>query len=104
MFCVESQTSVTRGATSLYAVNVVMLLANTVYFLILTNVLTSTLNVGVITALNITIWLLVTTCILAQPPGDEHITPTDLVLVTICSHPLLINKPFILRGMNTRRV
>jgi len=63
----ESQASVARGATSLYVANVVVLLANTLYFLVLTNILRSTTQVGIVTALNITIWLLVTICILAQP-------------------------------------
>ncbi len=63
----ESQASVARGATSLYVANVVVLLANTLYFLVLTNILRSTTQVGIVTALNIVIWLLVTVCILAQP-------------------------------------
>jgi O-antigen/teichoic acid export membrane protein len=64
---VQSRVAVARGATSIYIANVVVLVANTLYFLILTNVLRSTLNVGIVTALNLMIWLLVTISILAQP-------------------------------------
>jgi O-antigen/teichoic acid export membrane protein len=60
---------------------VVTLLANTLYFLILTNVLKSTLNVGVITALNITIWLLVTICIIAQPITLQSPIPAPLAVL-----------------------
>jgi O-antigen/teichoic acid export membrane protein len=43
------------------------LVANTAYFVILTNVLHSTVLVGVVTSLNILIWFFVVICILAQP-------------------------------------
>lgn len=77
----ESQVSVAKGATSLYAANVVVLLANTLYFLVLTNVLRSTLDVGIITALNIMIWLLVTVCILAQPITVQSPIPAPLAVL-----------------------
>jgi O-antigen/teichoic acid export membrane protein len=71
----ESQASVARGATSLYVANVVVLLANTLYFLVLTNILRSTTQVGIVTSLNIVIWLLVTVCILAQPVSVQSPIP-----------------------------
>lgn len=63
----EERVAVGRGATSLYAANIVSLLINTLYFAILTNFLGSAQQVGVVTALNILIWFLVTICIFAQP-------------------------------------
>jgi O-antigen/teichoic acid export membrane protein len=66
---------VAKSATSLYVANVVVLLANTLYFLVLTNVLRSTMQVGIVTALNIAIWLLVTVCILAQPVSVQSPIP-----------------------------
>jgi len=77
----KSQTAVARGATSLYLANVANLVANTLYFLILTNLLRSTLDVGVITALNITIWLLVTVCVLAQPVTLQSPIPAPLAVL-----------------------
>ena len=77
----KSQTAVARGATSLYVANVIVLLANTLYFLVLTNVLRSTLDVGIVTALNITIWLLVTLCILAQPVTVQSPIPAPLAVL-----------------------
>lgn len=61
--------------------NVIFLLANTLYFLVLTNVLRSTLDVGIVTALNITIWLLVTLCILAQPVTVQSPVPAPLAVL-----------------------
>jgi hypothetical protein len=63
----ETQASVAKGAPSLYIANIIVLIANALYFLVLTNILRSTLDVGIVTALNIMIWLLATVCILAQP-------------------------------------
>ena len=77
----KSQTAVARGATSLYVANVIFLIANTLYFLVLTNVLRSTLDVGIVTALNITIWLLVTLCILAQPITVQSPIPAPLAVL-----------------------
>jgi len=77
----ESPFSVARGATSLYIANVVVLLANTLYFLVLTNILRSTLDVGIVTALNIMIWLLVTICILAQPITVQSPIPAPLAVL-----------------------
>lgn len=78
---VELETSVAKGATSLYVANVVSLVANTLYFLILTNILQSTVQVGVVTALNIMIWLIVTVCILAQPVVIQSPIPAPLAVL-----------------------
>jgi O-antigen/teichoic acid export membrane protein len=77
----ETQASVAKGATSLYVANVVVLVANTLYFLVLTNFLHSTLNVGIVTALNIMIWLLVTVCIFAQPITVQSPVPAPLAVL-----------------------
>jgi O-antigen/teichoic acid export membrane protein len=77
----EAQASVARGATSLYVANVVVLLANTLYFLILTNLLHSTLAVGIVTALNLMISFLVTVCILAQPVTGQSPIPAPLAVL-----------------------
>lgn len=77
----ETQASVAKGATSLYVANVVVLMANTLYFLVLTNFLHSTLDVGVVTALNIMIWLLVTVSILAQPIAVQSPIPAPLAVL-----------------------
>ena len=76
-----TQTSVAKGATSLYVANVVVLLANTLYFLILTNILRSTLDVGIVTALNLTILFLATICILAQPITTQSPIPAPLAVL-----------------------
>jgi hypothetical protein len=86
----ESQTKVARGATSLYIANVVVLVANTLYFLVLTNFLRSTKDVGIVTALNITIWLLVTVCILAQPVTVQSPIPAPLAVLKFL--PALLTK------------
>lgn len=75
------QASVARGATSLYVANIAVLVANTLYFLVLTNFLRSTLGVGVVTALNIMIWFLVTVCILAQPVAVQSPVPAPLAVL-----------------------
>lgn len=77
----KTQASVARGATSLYAANIVVLIANTLYFLVLTNFLHSTLGVGIVTALNIMIWFLVTVCILAQPIAMQSPVPAPLAVL-----------------------
>jgi O-antigen/teichoic acid export membrane protein len=77
----QTQASVAKGATSLYVANVVVLLANTLYFLILTNIMRSTLNVGIVTALNLMILLLVTVCILAQPITTQSPIPAPLAVL-----------------------
>jgi len=76
-----TQASVAKGATSLYVANVVVLLANTLYFLVLTNILRSTLDVGIVTALNLTISFLVTICILAQPVTGQSPIPAPLAVL-----------------------
>jgi O-antigen/teichoic acid export membrane protein len=63
----NSQSSVAKGAMSLYVANMVVFFANTLYFLVLTNLLKSTVDVGIITALNIMTGLFVIICLLAQP-------------------------------------
>ena len=77
----ETKASVAKGATSLYIANIVVLVANTLYFLILTNILRSTLDVGIVTALNIMIWLLVTVSILAQPVAQQSPVPAPLAVL-----------------------
>lgn len=77
----ETQASVAKGATSLYVANIVVLVANTLYFLVLTNFLHSTLDVGIVTALNIMIWLLVTVSILAQPIAQQSPVPAPLAVL-----------------------
>jgi O-antigen/teichoic acid export membrane protein len=77
----QTQTSVAKGATSLYVANVVVLLANTLYFLILTNILRSTLDVGIVTALNLMILLLGTVCIFAQPITTQSPIPAPLAVL-----------------------
>ena len=77
----HSRVSVARGATSLYIANVVVLVANTLYFLILTNILRSTLKVGILTALNLMIWFLVTVSILAQPVTMQSPIPAPLAVL-----------------------
>jgi O-antigen/teichoic acid export membrane protein len=77
----HSRVSVAKGATSLYAANVVVLVANTLYFLILTNILRSTTDVGVVTALNLMIWFLVTVCIMAQPITVQSPIPAPLAVL-----------------------
>jgi O-antigen/teichoic acid export membrane protein len=86
----QSRASVAKGATSLYAANVVVLLGNTLYFLVLTNFLRSTLGVGIVTALNIMIWFLVTLCILAQPVAVQSPVPAPLAVLKFI--PELITK------------
>ncbi len=86
----DSQASVAKGATSLYLANIVVLVSNTLYFLILTNFLKSTLGVGIVTALNIMIWLLVTISILAQPIAVQSPIPAPLALLKFI--PELITK------------
>jgi O-antigen/teichoic acid export membrane protein len=77
----HSRVVVARGATSLYIANVVVLVANTLYFLILTNILRSTLDVGILTALNLMIWFLVTVSILAQPATMQSPIPAPLAVL-----------------------
>ena len=81
LFHLKTQTAVAKGATSLYLANMVVLVANTLYFLVLTNFLRSTLGVGIVTALNIMIWFLVTVCILAQPVVMQSPVPAPLAVL-----------------------
>jgi len=76
----ETQASVAKGATSLYLANVISLIANALYFLVLTNVL-GTLQVGIITALNLMIWFLVTVCLFAQPIVLQSPIPAPLAVL-----------------------
>jgi O-antigen/teichoic acid export membrane protein len=77
----HSRVTVAKGATSLYIANVVALVANTLYFLILTNVLHSTLDVGIVTALNLMIWFLVTVSVMAQPVTLQSPIPAPLAVL-----------------------
>jgi O-antigen/teichoic acid export membrane protein len=77
----RSGVAVAKGATSLYMANVIALVANTLYFLILTNTLRSTLDVGILTALNLMIWLLVTICVMAQPVTIQSPIPAPLAVL-----------------------
>jgi O-antigen/teichoic acid export membrane protein len=77
----QSKVSVAKGATSLYIAIVIALLANTLYYLVLTNVLQSTLTVGIVTSLNIMIWFLVTICIFAQPVVSQSSIPAPLAVL-----------------------
>jgi O-antigen/teichoic acid export membrane protein len=77
----HSRVAVARGATSLYIANVVVLVTNTLYFLILTNILRSTLDVGILTALNLMTWFLVTVSILAQPVTMQSPIPAPLAVL-----------------------
>jgi O-antigen/teichoic acid export membrane protein len=77
----ETQASVAKGTTSIYVANVIVLVANTLYFLILTNVLHSTLSVGILVALNLAITFLVTICILAQPVTSQSPIPAPLAVL-----------------------
>ncbi|MGP8069983.1 MAG: lipopolysaccharide biosynthesis protein [Candidatus Bathyarchaeia archaeon] len=77
----NSRVTVARSATSLYIANVVVLVSNTLYFLILTNILRSTLGVGIVTALNLMIWFLVTVCLLAQPVTMQSPIPAPLAVL-----------------------
>ena len=71
----QERAAVARGATSIYVANVVVVVTNTLYFIVLTNILRSTLSVGILTALNLMIWLLVTLSILAQPVTMQSPVP-----------------------------
>lgn len=77
----EHSSSVARGATSLYGANMVTLLAGMVYFVIMTNLFRSTIEVGVVTALNIWIWFVVTFCILATPIVNQNPIPAPLAVL-----------------------
>lgn len=77
----KTQRAVAKGATSLYAATIIVLVANTLYFLVLTNFLRSTLGVGIVTALNLMISFLVTVCILAQPVAAQSPVPAPLAVL-----------------------
>ena len=63
----QERVAVGRGGISLFAANVIALFANTLYYVLLTNRLGSTTEVGVVTSLSILIWFLVVICVFAQP-------------------------------------
>jgi O-antigen/teichoic acid export membrane protein len=77
----EHTSAVARGASSLYLANIATLLAGTVYFILLTNLLHSTLTVGVVTAMNILIWFLVMFCVLATPIVNQNPIPAPLAVL-----------------------
>jgi len=63
----DESVAVGRGTVSLFGAGLVQLVANTLYYVILTNLLHSTLEVGVVTSLNILIWFFVLICVFAEP-------------------------------------
>jgi O-antigen/teichoic acid export membrane protein len=63
----QEQVAVGRGGVSLFVANITALLANMLYYVLLTNRLGSTIAVGVVTSLSIMIWFLVVICVFAQP-------------------------------------
>ena len=71
----QSTVTVARGATEIYLANVIVLTANTLYFITMTNIFRSTVDVGVITALNLMIWLLAAISVLAQPVTSQSPVP-----------------------------
>jgi len=71
----QSIVAVAKSASTIYFANVVMFVAATLYFLILTNVIGSTFDVGVVTSLNLMIWLLAAICMLAQPVTSQSPIP-----------------------------
>jgi O-antigen/teichoic acid export membrane protein len=77
----EQNSSVAKGASSLYLASIVTLLSGMVYFVILTNYFRSTLLVGVVTALNILIWFLVLFCVLATPIANQNAIPAPLAVL-----------------------
>ena len=77
----EERVAVGRGSVSLFAANVAALLANTLYYVLLTNLLRSTLEVGVVTSLSILIWFLVVICVFAQPIVYVGAIPAPLAVL-----------------------
>ena len=71
----QSTVTVARGATEIYLANVIVLVANTLYFITMTNIFSSTVDVGVMTALNLMIWLLAAISVLAQPVTSQSPVP-----------------------------
>src|SRR5271167_4494078 len=63
----QERVAVGRGSVSLFVANITALLANMLYYVLLTNRLGSTIEVGVVTSLSILIWFLVVICVFAQP-------------------------------------
>lgn len=70
-----------KGATSLFLANVSSLIASTLYFIVLTNILESTTLVGVVTSLNIFIWLFALICLFAQPVVQGGPIPAPLAVL-----------------------
>src|SRR5208337_3065146 len=75
------ESRVSKGISSLFLANVLSILASTLYFVVLTNVLRSTISVGVVTSLNIFIWLFVLICLFAQPVVQGGPIPAPLALL-----------------------
>ncbi|HXX73081.1 MAG TPA: lipopolysaccharide biosynthesis protein [Candidatus Acidoferrales bacterium] len=72
---VGATVTVARGAAAVYLANVVALVASTFSFLILTNILRSTAEVGVVIALNLMVWLLTAVSMTAQPVTQQSPIP-----------------------------
>lgn len=75
------ETRASKGIPSLFLANVLSILASTLYFVVLTNFLRSTTSVGVVTSLNIFIWLFVLICLFAQPVVQGGPIPAPLALL-----------------------
>ena len=75
------ESAVGRGTVSLSVASIVQVVAGTGYFIILTNLLHSTLTVGVVTSLNILIWFFVVVCVLAEPVVYVSPIPAPLAVL-----------------------
>jgi O-antigen/teichoic acid export membrane protein len=73
--------SVGRGTASLFLANILSLVASTLYFVILTNTIRSTVKVGIVTSLNILVWFFVLICLLAQPVVQGGSIPAPMALL-----------------------
>jgi O-antigen/teichoic acid export membrane protein len=77
----EETAAVGRGTVSLFGAGIVQLVGNVVYYVILTNLLHSTLEVGTVTSLNILIWFFVVICVLAEPVVYGSPIPAPLAVL-----------------------
>ena len=72
----------------------VTLLTGMIYFVIMTNLFHSTVEVGVVTVLNILIWFLVTFCVLATPIANQNPVPAPLAVLKFVPELLAKNERF----------
>lgn len=70
-----------RGTASLFLANMISLVAGTLYFVFLTNLVRSTVEVGILTSLNILVWFFVLVCLLAQPVVQGGPIPAPMALL-----------------------